>query len=415
MGANASQNAIPDHNHPPSRALHILRVTPGSPASNTDLEAFFDFIIGIEGDSGIAETNIGAHELERIVEGHEGRTLSLLVWSSKMQSTRLVPILPSRSWTKSTQPLDISASSSSSSSASPQKQPSLLGLSMRVCEPQQALDNVWHILDVLEGSPAESAGLVPFGDYIVGWSGGILSGESDFYDLVEAHVEKPLRVYVYSYDFDTLREVVLVPNRVWGGEGLLGCGVGFGLLHRIPSSRPESDPLEELDEEHTGGIPKLFTPIDDIISSGEEETLESHLQNGQNGRHEADSTPTSLPPTRKQAARVPPPLATPGPLAPYPERQATPTPTQRTKPVSGNMPLGVTTPPIHHRSNSGMSISRPGLGLGVGASGVASRSSSTLGAKADAGWGSDEGDDEDEGTEGTDGPKGATGSIISID
>lgn len=23
-----------------------------------------------------------------------------------------------------------------------------------------------------------------------------------------------------------LREVVLVPNRMWGGQGLLGCGVG---------------------------------------------------------------------------------------------------------------------------------------------------------------------------------------------
>jgi len=105
---------------------------------------------------------------------------------------------------------------------------------MRVCEPDLSLDNVWHVLDVLEGSPAESAGLVPYGDWIVGWSGGVLSAESDFYDLVEAHEDKPLRVYVYSYDFDALREVVLVPNRQWGGEGLLGCIFGFGLLHRIP-------------------------------------------------------------------------------------------------------------------------------------------------------------------------------------
>lgn len=51
-----------------------------------------------------------------------------------------------------------------------------------------------------------------------GWSGGVLSEENDFYDLVEAvsillrshtisyifvqHVDKPLRVYVYSYDFE---------------------------------------------------------------------------------------------------------------------------------------------------------------------------------------------------------------------
>lgn len=56
---------------------------------------------------------------------------------------------------------------------------------MRMCAPEYA-NNVWHVLDVLEGSPAESAGLVPYGDYIIGWSGGALSAENDFYDLVEA-------------------------------------------------------------------------------------------------------------------------------------------------------------------------------------------------------------------------------------
>jgi GRASP55/65 PDZ-like domain len=57
---------------------------------------------------------------------------------------------------------------------------------MRICEPEFALENVWHVMDVLEGSPAESAGLVPYGDWIIGWSGGVLGAESDFYDVVEA-------------------------------------------------------------------------------------------------------------------------------------------------------------------------------------------------------------------------------------
>ncbi len=57
---------------------------------------------------------------------------------------------------------------------------------MRMCEPEFAVDNVWHVLDVLEGSPAESAGLVPYGDWIIGWSGGVLSAEGDFYEVVEA-------------------------------------------------------------------------------------------------------------------------------------------------------------------------------------------------------------------------------------
>ena len=55
-----------------------------------------------------------------------------------------------------------------------------------MCEPEFTLESVWHVLDVLEGSPAESAGLVPYGDWIIGWSGGVLSAEGDFYDVVEA-------------------------------------------------------------------------------------------------------------------------------------------------------------------------------------------------------------------------------------
>lgn len=89
-------------------------------------------------------------------------------------------VVPSREWSQELpdeQPLIITSSA---------EQPSLLGLSMRVCEPEFALDNVWHVLDVYEGSPAESAGLVPHGDWIVGSSGGVLGSESDFYDLVES-------------------------------------------------------------------------------------------------------------------------------------------------------------------------------------------------------------------------------------
>lgn len=100
-----------------------------------------------------------------------------------------VNLIPSRIWASGLPP-------------PPDAKPSLLGLSMRLCTPEFSLDNVWHVLDVHEGSPAESAGLVPYGDYIIGYSGGVLERESDFYELVEAHVDKPLRVYVYSHDFE---------------------------------------------------------------------------------------------------------------------------------------------------------------------------------------------------------------------
>ena len=86
MGAGQS---VPDQGKAPSRGLHILRVTPGSPASQTDIEPFFDFIIGYEDESRISqEASIEAHDFERVVEEHEGRRLQLVVWNSKAQSIR---------------------------------------------------------------------------------------------------------------------------------------------------------------------------------------------------------------------------------------------------------------------------------------------------------------------------------------
>ncbi|KAG1745858.1 GRASP55/65 PDZ-like domain-containing protein [Suillus paluster] len=256
MGAGQSSETQAQKSH----ALHVLRVTSSSPASQTSIEPFFDFIVGFEGNDAIyADSDIDATELEKIVEEHEEKTLNLLVWNSKTRTTRVVPIVPSRAWALAQQasiPQDDTENS---------LQPSLLGLSMRMCEFDNATNNVWHVLDVLEGSPAESAGLVPYGDWIIGWTGGILTAENDFYDIVEAHVDKPLRVYVYSYDFDNLREVVLVPNRHWGGEGLLGCIFGFGLLHRIPSQTADrSSDLQ--DSRNDFEDQQLFVPAD--VSQG---------------------------------------------------------------------------------------------------------------------------------------------------
>lgn len=92
---------------------------------------------------------------------------------------KVVPIAPSRGWSMPHAVPDPKEPDS-------ERKPSLLGLSMRMCEPEFAVDNVWHVLDVLEGSPAESAGLVPYGDWIIGWSGGVLSAEGDFYEVVES-------------------------------------------------------------------------------------------------------------------------------------------------------------------------------------------------------------------------------------
>ncbi|KAF8312545.1 hypothetical protein DL93DRAFT_2098268 [Clavulina sp. PMI_390] len=374
MGASASHPTDNDAVLPPVRALHVLRVTPGSPASHTDIEPFFDFVVSVDqgllGEDGKGMT---VQNLERVVEAHEGAPLPLIIWSSKTQTYRQSVITPSRTWafgssngqtTHSRTNSGMASSHSRAGSLDESRKPSLLGLSMRICEPAIALDNVWHILEVLEGSPAESAGLVPFGDWIIGWSGGVLRGENDFFDVVEAHVEKPLRVYVYSYDFDTLREVVLVPNRMWGGEGLLGCGVGFGLLHRIPKIREQ--PLFSSEEDFIQSAPydatgfgqdtyddmqeqELFVPADDIYD--DETPAEPYDQPfvGQPPSQYPHNTTHSHPPAHLASEDVPkilsglpqPPLSNLAPQNVREEQDATPsppsTPTQTTQTSSPSL------------------------------------------------------------------------------
>lgn len=48
----------------------------------------------------------------------------------------------------------------------------------------------------------------------------------------------------------------MVPNSAWGGEGCLGCDIGYGYLHRIPVSVDRSKPQET--------IPLLSQPVDTL-------------------------------------------------------------------------------------------------------------------------------------------------------
>jgi hypothetical protein len=116
-------------------------------------------------------------------------------------------------------------------------------------------NDVWHVLDVAPNSPADSAGILPYGDYIIGSPEGIMRGESGLSELVEdvsrfyflnfsppdtpQYLERPLALYIYNHEYNVTRPVDITPSRHWGGQGALGCTLGYGALHKIPA------PLEE--------------------------------------------------------------------------------------------------------------------------------------------------------------------------
>lgn len=115
-----------------------------------------------------------------------------------------------------------------------------LGLTLQ-WTPLSVVSNIWHVLDVPPNSPADAAGLLPFSDYILGTPEGVLHGEGGLSELVEDHIGRPLRLYVYNNEYDVTREVTIQPSRDWGGEGALGCVLGYGALHRLPA--PLSEPV----------------------------------------------------------------------------------------------------------------------------------------------------------------------------
>ncbi|XP_067941192.1 Golgi reassembly-stacking protein 2-like [Watersipora subatra] len=196
-----------------SEGYHVLRVQDNSPGSDAGLEAFFDFIVAI----GNTRLNQDNDTLKDLLKANVEKPIKMTVFSSKTQLIRDLMITPSLSWGGQ----------------------GLLGVSIRFCSFEGASENIWHVLEVQPSSPAAAAGLRSDVDYIIG-ADTVLNESEDLFTLIESHEGKALKLYVYNLDDDRCREVTLTPNGAWGGEGSLGCGIGYGYLHRIPS-----DVLEE--------------------------------------------------------------------------------------------------------------------------------------------------------------------------
>ncbi|NWT77726.1 GORS1 protein, partial [Lanius ludovicianus] len=194
-------------------------VQENSPAQQGGLEPFFDFIIAI----GHTRLNKENNMLKDLLKANAEKAVKLEVYNIKTMKIREVEVIPSNMWGGQ----------------------GLLGASVRFCSFQGANEHVWHVLDVEPSSPAALAGLQPYTDYVVG-SDQILQESEDFFSLIESHEGKPLKLMVYNTEADSIREVVVTPNGAWGGEGSLGCGIGYGYLHRIPTQsitskkKPES-------------------------------------------------------------------------------------------------------------------------------------------------------------------------------
>lgn len=229
-----------------------------------------------------------------------------------------------------------------------------LGVTLQLA-PLSLTQNIWHVLSIPSPqSPAYLAGLLPHSDYILGTPSGTLRGETALGELVEDHLNRSLTLWVYNNEFDVVREVQIVPNRNWGGEGALGAILGYGALHRLPLALSEevSGPGEvvfatkEDGHEVESGINNLSMPVSEpqfivpanIVSSAsapkkatpparharknrhvEMPSFDDYFKEGEERSQKEDYIPSSRtapvapPPKAGGAVSSPPPTTTPAP------------------------------------------------------------------------------------------------------
>uniref|UniRef100_A0A8C7PSY9 Golgi reassembly stacking protein 2 n=1 Tax=Oncorhynchus mykiss TaxID=8022 RepID=A0A8C7PSY9_ONCMY len=172
-----------------SEGYHVLRVQENSPGHRAGLEPFFDFIISV------SDTRLNKDDdtFKDLLKVNVEKPIKMLVYSSKTIELREATVTPNNMWGGQ----------------------GLLG-------------------EVEPNSPAAMAGLRPHTDYVIG-ADTVMNESEDLFSLIETHEGKGLKLYVYNTDTDNCRDVVIIPNFEWGGEGSLGCGIGYGYLHRIPT------------------------------------------------------------------------------------------------------------------------------------------------------------------------------------
>lgn len=195
--------------------FHVLQTQHGSPAFHAGIDPYFDFIVAING----TRLDEDSGTLQSVLSENLNKPVQLCIYSSKYKRLRYVEVTPSLDWGG----------------------PGCLGISIRFCSFAQASEIVWHVTEVLPGSPADMAGLISESDYIIG-SENTLYNKEDLLTLIEVNDRQPIRLFCYNADTDLTREVVLTPDSDWPGEGSLGCQLCTGYLHQIPSPDLRTDP-----------------------------------------------------------------------------------------------------------------------------------------------------------------------------
>lgn len=90
-------------------------------------------------------------------------------------------------------------------------------------------------------------------DYLIACPDLLLRSEDEFYQLITQNIRRQVKLIAFNLKREDLREIVIVPDFEWGGEGCLGCDVGSGMVHWIPKKTTSSKSQEQM-------IPQIPAP-----------------------------------------------------------------------------------------------------------------------------------------------------------
>ncbi|KAJ3319006.1 Golgi reassembly-stacking protein 2 [Boothiomyces sp. JEL0866] len=225
--------------------FHILEIEPDSAAEKAGLEVYFDYITHCNG--------IRLNEDPAILKDYisENKPLPLIVYSSKTMSLRMVSIVGKN-----------------------------LGLKVKACSFEGAHERVWHVLEVQKDSPSFVSGLISNTDYIIGSPQRTLHRKEDFLNLVKDFKGKQLTLYVYNSELDSIRNVIIIPD-LWEGDGLLGCDIAYGNLHRIALSK---EPMSR--DNSVSNLPGGLVTDHDHSSHGHSHLAHQHIHSHHDHSHE---------------------------------------------------------------------------------------------------------------------------------
>ncbi len=239
-------------NEPMKLGYRIISVDPGSPVSVHPVEPMLDFIV--------YPTEKETLSFEDFLVKNENQPITLTLYNIVTRKIREIVITPHK-W----------------------EGKGLLGTTIRLEDYAMAHTRVLRVLNFYVDSPLHKAGFKAKKDYILGDDKTGFKTIDDFSQFITEHDKKPIDLFVYNSDEGKVRKVTLVPDKDWGGSGLLGGDIGFGELHELPvQGAPEEEekatapPTEE----------KVELPLKGRRKSTEEEAAavaESEILIGQKG------------------------------------------------------------------------------------------------------------------------------------